>query len=60
MWKISGRVRCQEFEGHLCSFAVSSKAQFTEMGHCAKQDFLKIHLQGFISVALSLKIQRME
>lgn len=34
---------------------------FTEVGHCAKQDnFLKIHLQDFIRVALSLKIQRME
>lgn len=34
---------------------------FTEVGHCAKQDnFLKIHLQDFIRVALSLKIQSME
>lgn len=38
MWNLSSRVRYQEFECHPCQLAVSSKAQFTKGGHCAKQD----------------------
>lgn len=49
MWNLNGGVRYQEFQCHLCWSAVSSKAQFTEVGHCAKQN---IFLNAFTRFCL--------